>query len=86
MILIGCITMIRHNDRIVAIQCKKGRGVIMPGGKWEPGETFLETAKRECFEETGLLAHNFKLIFQGMSEEGYYTYAFSAQIDEFSRR
>jgi 8-oxo-dGTP pyrophosphatase MutT (NUDIX family) len=81
--MIGCITMIQHNDRIVAIQCKKGRGVIMPGGKWQPGETFIDTAKRELEEETGLKARNFKLIFHGMSEEGYYTYAFSAQIDEF---
>lgn len=80
---IGCITMIEHNQRLVAIQCNKGRGVIMPGGKWQEGETFVDTAKRECFEETGLAAYDFKLIFHGMSEEGYYVYAFSAKIDEF---
>lgn len=80
---IGCIVMVRWNDCIVAIQCKKDRGVIMPGGKWDGKETFVECAKRELLEETGLVARDYRLVFQGLSEEGYYVYAFSARIYEF---
>lgn len=81
---IGCVVMVEWNDRIVAIECAKKRGYIMPGGKWNPGETFVECAKREFMEETGMEVGALRLIFQGMSEEGYYTYAFHGRIKSFS--
>lgn len=86
---IGCITLVRIEPQGIhptfyGIQCGKGRGIILPGGKWEQGkETFLQCAKRELYEETGVVATDYKLVFGGMSEEGYYTYAFTAQ---FTRR
>lgn len=76
MVKIGCITLVRFHDRFIGIRCKKGRGVILPGGKWEPGETFVQAAQREFREETGMAVERLQLVFSGMSEEGYYTYAF----------
>lgn len=73
---IGAVAIVMHEGLVACIQCSKGRGFILPGGKWEPGESFAEAAKRELFEETGIIAKKMKLVFHGMSEEGYYTYAF----------
>ncbi len=36
-------------------------GLCFPGGHVEPGEPFLDAAKREVLEETGLTAENLKL-------------------------
>ncbi|AVK85736.1 nucleoside triphosphatase [Lysinibacillus sp. B2A1] len=38
----------------------KRRGVEVPGGKQEPGETLEEAAVREVFEETGVHVKNLK--------------------------
>lgn len=36
----------------------------LPGGKCEPGEYIMDTAKRETFEETGLTVDSCSLIFE----------------------
>lgn len=78
---IGCCTLVRYGEYVLAIECSKGRGIILPGGKWEPGETYRETAKRELLEETGLdvPTSSLKLIFSGVGPDGWFIYTFLAE-------
>lgn len=82
--IIGCVTLLPLNPstpndyrQVAAINCAKGRGLILPGGKWEEGELFEEAAFREFKEETGHQLNGLpKLFFQGYSMKGNYTYTF----------
>ena len=66
-----------HNDKILVIECKKGRGIILPGGKFEvKDKTFDITASRELEEETGVIGYKPKLFKHFMSPDGYYQYNF----------
>lgn len=57
----------------------------MPGGKWEEGEFFTETASRELKKETGIVAVRQELIFQGPSGNDVYTYAFRPSYEKLGR-
>jgi 8-oxo-dGTP pyrophosphatase MutT (NUDIX family) len=46
----------------------------LPGGSLEMGETLEEVAKRELYEETGLLANNLELFNLFSGKEFYYKY------------
>jgi 8-oxo-dGTP pyrophosphatase MutT (NUDIX family) len=64
--------------RYLAIECQKGRGIIMPGGKWETGEKYTESAIRELEEETGLKADpkHLEYVWMGPDGDGYLVMAF----------
>lgn len=50
----ACIIVQNPQGKVLAIQSP--RGLTLPGGKLEPGETFAQGALRELWEETGLEA------------------------------
>lgn len=82
--MIGCITLVHGQyGQVLAVDCSKGRGFILPGGKHEAGETFIECAKREFREETGLEAENYKLVFQAPDGFGFHVFAFEAVVLDF---
>jgi len=86
---VGCGIIIEHENQIL-LQHRKDRDVWgIPGGVMEPGETFLETAVRETFEETGLIVEQLKLFGLYSGEEGFSEYpngdkVFSVQIIFYS--
>ncbi len=80
-IVIGTAMLILLEGRkMVGIECKKGRGITLPGGKVDPGESFREAAIRECSEEAGIVIHpvHAKLVFHGFSTDQSYCYTYSA--------
>ena len=79
---IGCVSLVYLNGGILGIRCSKGRGLILPGGKWQEGETFAETVARELYEETGYKAISQELFFQGMAPDGYYVYLFKTRVSK----
>lgn len=81
---IGCCSVVFNNQsQVLAIDCNKGRGIILPGGKWEPPETFKQCAARELEEETGLIAIHQELIFSGFNVDGWFSYVFRTRVRDF---
>lgn len=82
---VGCGIIIEQENQIL-LQHRKDYDVWgIPGGVMEPGETFLETAVRETFEETGLTVQQLKLFGLYSGKEGFSEYqngdkVFSVQI------
>ena len=82
---VGC-GIILEKDGQILLQHRKDSDVWgIPGGVMEPGETFMEAALRETWEETGLKAGNLNLFGLYSGKEGYAEYQngdkiFSVQI------
>ena len=52
----------------------------LPGGSLEMGETLDEVAKRELYEETGLIANNLELFNLFSGKEFYYKYPHGDEV------
>jgi 8-oxo-dGTP pyrophosphatase MutT (NUDIX family) len=62
---VNVIPVTRDNQVVLVDQFRHGTGgfsLELPGGVNEPGQSPLETAKRELMEETGYSAENFTLV------------------------
>lgn len=55
------VIMINENDEVL-LQNRRDGYWGLPGGLMDLGESFEEVAKREVFEETGLVVENLKLL------------------------
>jgi len=75
---IACIGIIPHVDRYIGIKCAKGRGHIMPGGKYDPSQdrTYHDCARREIWEETGITCNKMKYVWHAPDFGDYTTFAF----------
>lgn len=90
--IIGCITLVPVGQtfpgdyrRLAAIDCAKGRGIILPGGKWEKSELFEEAAYREFREETNCFLDSLpKLFYQGFCDFDNYCYTFLGECCSYS--
>lgn len=82
---IGCAALVYDDDfNIIGIDCVKGRGIILPGGKWEEGETYRAGAIRELREETGLVGGSSEFLLGALGPGGCFTYTFRIHVRDFS--
>lgn len=61
-ILPGSVVIILNEQNEVLLQKRYDGYWGLPGGLMDLGESFEEVAKREVFEETGLVVENLKLL------------------------
>lgn len=52
----------------------------LPGGGMELGDSFEETAQKELFEETGLIAHELQLLGLASGKEYFYKFPHGDEI------
>jgi len=57
------VLVIKDNLILIGKDNKKGTDIFgVPGGKWENGETLIEAAKREVFEESGIVCDQLQFV------------------------
>jgi 8-oxo-dGTP pyrophosphatase MutT (NUDIX family) len=73
LIMVGASVIILDQNNKLLLQLRKDNNCWgLTGGSLEPGESLEEAAKREMYEETGLVAKNLKLFNVFSGEEFYY--------------
>ena len=70
----GTVIVINEQEEILMTLRVDNNTWCFPGGAFEMGETTEETAKRELYEETGLIANELKLFGVFSGEKLHYTY------------
>lgn len=67
----GVCVLFVNNDKCLTVTRADGSGVCLPGGKLEHGETFLDAACREIWEETSLRITQDQLIsiYRGVCDD-----------------
>jgi 8-oxo-dGTP pyrophosphatase MutT (NUDIX family) len=70
----ACVLLCKQ--RTLLLQRRSDNGLwALPGGSMEPGESLTDTAKRELYEETGLIASKLELLDVFSGNELYYKYS-----------
>ncbi len=72
LILPGSVVIIVNENGEILLQERKEGGWGLPGGLMDLGESFVDTAKREVLEETGLHIDNLLLLEVLSGSECYY--------------
>lgn len=70
-----------HGTRLVLVENPK-RGLEMPGGHTEAGESVMDTAARESFEEAGAVIDDIMTIGQYTLADGHVTTVVTATARE----
>ncbi|WP_143415954.1 NUDIX hydrolase [Geobacillus sp. E263] len=76
----ACVILLDKNNRILLQLRKDNNCWGLAGGSLEIGETLEEVAKRELYEETGLVAKKLKLFNVFSGKEFYYKYPHGDEV------
>lgn len=80
-LLVGaCVMVLDDQGRLLLEHRMDNHTWGLPGGAHEPGETVEESAKRELFEETGLLCEDIALFGVYSGPELFYEYPNGDQV------
>jgi 8-oxo-dGTP pyrophosphatase MutT (NUDIX family) len=76
----ACIILVNEDNKILLQLRKDNNCWGLAGGSLEIGETLEQVAKRELYEETGLVAKNLKLFNVYSGEDFYYKYSHGDEV------
>lgn len=75
LIMVGACVILLNNEKEILLQLRNDNKCWgLAGGSIELGETLEQVAKRELFEETGMVAKRLELFHVYSGEEFYYKY------------
>lgn len=77
----GSAIIVMNNDNELLLQLRsdtKDWGI--PGGGMELGDSFEETAKKELYEETGLITNHLEILGVASGKEFYYKFPHGDEI------
>jgi len=76
----ACVILINDEDKLLLQLRKDNNYWGLPGGSLELGETLEQVAKRELYEETGLVANDIKLFNVYSGDKFYYKYPHGDEV------
>lgn len=81
LIMVGACVILLNNEKEILLQLRNDNKCWgLAGGSLELGETLEQVAKRELFEETGLVAKRLELFHVYSGEEFYYKYPHGDEV------
>ena len=81
LIMVGaCVILLDKNKKVLLQLRKDNNRWGLAGGSLELGETLEQAAKRELYEETGLIANKLELFNVYSGEQFYYKYPHGDEV------
>lgn len=80
-IMVGANVLVANEENQLLLQLRTDNNCWgLPGGSMEPGESLEDTAKRELYEETNLIANELSFFNVYSGKEFYYRYPHGDEV------
>lgn len=81
LIMVGASVILLDSSNRLLLQLRTDNNAWgLPGGSLEMGENLVEVAKRELYEETGLIANKLEFLNMFSGKEFYYKYPHGDEV------